>query len=102
MQFGYEQEVQVLVDGLNKELADIKKQYGDGILNGIVDVIGLNFRRDAARKRAKEIQPVIDHYNETIVPIYEKMVDFLNDYKLGSYVALPHRESSLEENIWDL
>lgn len=84
MRFGFSLEVDQRYNMLIQEKNSIERQYGDGLMESILDFFGLNADRNNARRRFQELSPKIDYYNNTMLPKLQGMVDFLNQYNLFS------------------
>ena len=57
--------------------------YGSGLIRRLIDWIGLDFKRDEARARAKVLQAVIDRFNG-MTEYFERLKKFLDDYEIGT------------------
>lgn len=103
MLFGYGKDVESKRDALEAEINELKTKWDESL--GILDLVGLDSNRNNVRKRLKELEPIIEMYDNVMVPIYNKMLQFLNDYDLFSYISF--EEDNGVDNIdkgsmWDL
>lgn len=97
MYFGYLSKVAEYTKALENELESIQAQYGKGLWRDVIDAFGLDFARDAARARARELK-------EKYIPYYEKMQEraerikkFIKDYKIGTSYRLKRTNSYMSE-----
>lgn len=101
MMFGYRLEFQGYMDGLVQEKASIEQQYGEGLLRAIVDILGLDFERDKARRRWNELQkkiPLLQQMQEK----YNELVKFYDDYKIGTSYKLKPIFTTKYDDIYNL
>lgn len=103
MLFGYGKDVESKRDALEAEINELKTKWDESL--GILDLVGLDSKRNNVRKRLKELEPIIEMYDNVMVPIYNKMLQFLKDYDLFSYISFV--EDNGVDNIdkgsmWDL
>lgn len=103
MYFGYTTDLIERHNYIEAELESIKRQYGDGLFRGILDFLGLDYERDAARARASVLQGQIDEFN-AMVPKFEKLKKFVDDYELGTHYRIKRLYSSAaaNENAWGI
>lgn len=107
MLFGYYNEVLERKQKLEAELESINEQWGnnDPMLKKagrfILDAYGLDFQRNKARARAKELEKKLQDFNE-MVDKFNRLKKFHDDYEVGTSYKIKRRESSLKENVWDL
>lgn len=84
MLFGYSTEVVNHMDQLSDERDSIQRQYdgAGGILGTPLDWLGLNPVRNAARERWKVLSKKIDHFQNEMVPKFNALKKFYDDYEL--------------------
>ena len=93
MYFGYLTDLVERKRRLDTTLEAIEKQYGKGIRRAILDLFDLDSERNKARARYQEIEGQIKEFN-AMIPKFEKLKNYVDDYKLGTSYRIKSRYSS--------
>ena len=97
MHFGYHQDYSQKAEALVQKYADLKAEYDKSL--GIMDLFGLDERRNRVRREMKELEPVKDFILNVMTPIDERMSKFIDDYTLFSYASpVPQKKTGKSEN----